>query len=256
MKNTLIATLALMSCGVPPSNSQEKLKIAYNNMENSIPMGSFVSIDKSKAISRGDIVLLKHANGYAAYRVLAIPGDYVAIDSYRVSVNHKIDTHYNKFEKPYIITGKPSDLKYFNTQLKSQERPERVINDSMITKYCNQQEYEQLKEAGWNITPESSLALNNNNPFVQPDTRPTKDFLWQAYIPKPNEIFKKDNKSNIYGVKDRSSGDKIKENLYYLLNDNIDYLSDSRDLGLIPQDSIIGVVTKVHKINTNTIFVK
>lgn len=248
MKKLLLFGIILSSCSVKKS---QKVSVAYDNMAPSIPINSIVTFKQKKVITHGDLIVLRHNKGYATYRVLGIPGDSVRLDTFTPYINNKADLFYDTLKNSYIISYKDkSEIIQFAHSFLDEESPNKIIDESKAQVFLTRNEYYQLKNNGIDITPNIIFGLADNY-----SGKPNNKYLRKLYIPKISEKVDLNNNFYIYGLNNAEQY-KVKKNLYFVLNDNLEVLSDSRDMGLIPIDSIVGVVSHIEKARVMNLYRK
>ena len=198
-------------------------------------------------------------------RVVALPGDTLLIDSNKVFINHKLEPFIASVQKNYIIDLEDSIEKYpyLNTRIPEQVLISKKFEYAVSVSYTL---YQQLKQDK-HIT---GISYDLEYPSVYEEAifphsehfHWNKHFFGPLYLPKKNDTLKLNKKNLLLYFpliqKEEKSlflqNDSLfingqytpiylfKNDYYFVMGDNRDNAIDSRYLGPVKQDDIIGIV--------------
>lgn len=254
-----VVAVALISCKAKKNDGAANIIFVSNttNMENTITIGERLKIKKETEYSSNDIVLFKitdpNTKNFTKVlgRVIGVSGDIVLIKSGRVFINHtlfmlpqSVKYHYKISFKSNEITAdmkkdfdiSHSDSKGFYDGFLTEE-----ADSLMSIKYKNAIVFKEksfIKE----INQEALLSGKNKMGWTEDDFGPIRIF-------KKGEEVEGDSLqllSIINGDPEVTQG-HITHNYYFVISDNFHNGIDSRHLGLIRSDLIVGRLSNSSK---------
>ncbi len=212
-------------------------------MDDTITRRSDVAYIKTKDIRPYDIVVINYRQKPVCFRVIAMSGDSIRIDSSYVYVNNKLQDQLFKHKGRYLIAYKNNILpQEVLDSVASHTSFDALFEDSTVLYTTTQLHYLELKkdENVSAIIP-FYYADHLDRPIISDDNCIN---LKSIKIPGKKEMIRSNDPMKIYGQKEPENF-QVRGKLYFLLSDNWSELPDSRQFGLVPADSILGVVKKV-----------
>jgi signal peptidase I len=223
-------------------------------MGNTIAKGEKLLVKKTDSLKRMDIVLFRfkdiddHKEYKISSRVIGVPGDLVLISNRIVFVNGKQQNLPPTIKYHFRIA-----LKYETNEMIKDMDIHGPNSNGFYACYLSDRDsiffskkYEGIiisMKKGLNEDLNQKVLLKHKNTFGW-----TEDNFGPIKLPEKGNSTSLDS-ANIFfnqlNEKDKSSGRYIiTKNLYFIMSDNFHDGIDSRDLGLISYDQIIGVLTK------------
>ena len=251
LRSQVYFSIAILLMGTSCSEKTRRVIINRHTMENIIMEYDTAEIVPNKKIHNGDIVVVESHELFnsqpaiSAYRVVGIPGDNIFIDSNKVFVNGKIaippdsslglyDIAFQTGTMPRSIyasslvnndTFARSPLTYGDFMRLVDERKVVSIHESIIPRYVDGKQLDTI-----------SYFLNHYQSFMDP-----------IRIPRIGESLDVNFFLPVIGLnKNLENKNYIKYNYYFLMGNNDNATQDSREFGLVPEDSIMGVVKHIH----------
>ncbi len=198
-------------------------------------------------------------------RCIALPGDTLLIENKNVFINSIVQPHPNKvqfsfrivtngeeikkeFLDKYNITegGKVSDIGVYDFPL--DKKRANLIQQNKDIRYIN--ELSNFKDIYSSLTFPNSKLFSWNNDYFGPVTIPFKGqtielkqqtYLLYKNIIETHEHNKVEFKDSVFYINGTiSSRYIIKNNYYFVMDDNRDNAKDSRTWGFLPESHIIG----------------
>ncbi|HOX40642.1 MAG TPA: signal peptidase I [bacterium] len=136
--------------------------------------------------------------------------------------------------QPYIVEGESMMPNYYNREYLLAEKVSYLIGepkrgDVTIFKYPKNPSVSYIKRIIG--LPGETIKISNNQVIVVNKENPTGKILNESYIPK-------ENRTNTY--EGNSFEKTLNENEYFVLGDNREHSSDSREWGVLPKTNISG----------------
>ena len=241
---TSILTL-LLSC-----NDIHETQITDGSMESTISLGATVSYKKVNDIRKNDLVVFQIPNNskILCLRVVGLPGDKIEIKKGQLQVNDKKYDLVPTANQIYTVFSKEKDnfskLYKFNYKHYSSNYGMVCVNKSQFNEIISDKLIDSIYPLGFG--PEDKF------PGIV-DVSTSKGFnhyyFGPIYIPKVGEmIYAKDKMLTNAFLRFNSDSIKVHDDLLFCIGDSFSDAMDSRIIGLIPKEKILGKVIKIKNV--------
>lgn len=223
-----------------------------DTMKNTILDNRYVIINKIKKAQVDDIVLFKGAdNHYQLKRIVAGPGDTVIVRNANLYVNSQKITYRNQINKYRINSYNDSITKNIFMKYDKFDSSNTIQNNFILLLTKKQSvEISKMNEVTIEKTVIDSNYIDseifspcNNKDFINPIVVPYKGMIISEL--GLNKDMYRDIILNEKNKTVQLNDYHLRENYYFLLNDNRTNTNDSRKIGFIPEKNIVGVATYV-----------
>lgn len=227
-------------------------------MESTLRVGELVKFDKTSDINRNDIVVFRMPNNetYYTFRLVADSGDSLLIDESEVYINGKIQRYPPTIQHAYHIpTSRTLDEAFFEafdvrefTQFPgqayliqtTQKRASALKKDGRINRITKAMMkegnpapnlYAGFNSSGWNASFFGPLWIPCQGCSIEVDERSKKIYSSLAETYEGNNL--------VVGKTYTFEKDYV-----FVLGDNRSNAADSRYIGFVPKESIVGKIIK------------
>lgn len=254
--------LVFSACNIPSSFRVNSLEMA-----NTLKIGSEFKIAKTDKLVRNDFACFylhdsipyAKLSGLAAFRIIGLPGEHIRISNGTVYVNDVPQTEVSTQKLAYVVdlrsiegydsqmafikpyTGFPITRSYVSLNLDTCEFHKLAKSLNMIL----MRDYKKYKIEQFDNEDTLFLMLKIKNELALRDSLP------MLHIPRKGDTIQIPpnlQKFYVHGIKHFKSlgGDKYisSENMYFMVGDNWYDAIDSRQIGMILESEIVGVLQK------------
>lgn len=247
MKNILILLIGFANLSCEP----RFFNVSSPAMEETLETGSKIYIHEAD-IKRNDIIAFNtksESGSYFVFRMIAVPGDSLEIKNGVVSINGQTQRYPSTIQYGYNVQSTMTVKDRYFEKIGIKEYM-RTDNGHMV--YTTPIKAKKLSEADFIISVTRLLEGPNSTDYrIFPDFQGwNKDNFGLLYIPKSgdtisgkeiNRYMQLIKKYEFPEFTDESSY-TFKKSYAFVLGDNRDNAADSRYIGLIPMNAIIGKV--------------
>ena len=243
----LLAVVILGSCKNKPN---KEVIITDKYMENTISIGAKVIYGEANKINRNDIVVFKDPsqNKLSCLRIVGMPGEKIEIIRGLIFINGKeyhfpesskmIYTVYSKINDNFSVLA-DYDFKNYNANYGMVYVTKKQVDEIKAKKLVDS--IYPLGFDSFTVLPEIVRVSTSkySNPY----------YFGPVIIPNIGDtIFKKDEMLIFHFSKFDNDYQIVDDNFYFCIGDGFSDARDSRQLGLIPKERIVGRVTHIDNI--------
>lgn len=232
------------------SCSYETLVYNRNDMEATIPKSAKIQFQNKSKINRNDIVIFEYHDKTVndemtnALRVVGLPGDTIVILNSQIYINGKLVNTPKERKLGYKF--RINNLKEWRLLDKYSFR--KIENEYDRIYFLTDNELNEIKKLG--IT--DSIALyGSDSSFVSKNVVSNSSFKYfnvsyfgPLVVPKKGAEITEDIVNISPLCVDNKIGQKLNEDVFFVLGDNFHWSYDSRIFGILPRSKIRGVAYK------------
>jgi signal peptidase I len=244
--------LILISCDPPAYH------VPSSSMESTIPAGAYIRLSSLKSLNRGEIIIYKRQSDkgtYFVHRMVACPGDSLRISYGQIFINGQLILEPETIQYQYMIeTDKliPDDF-FIERGISEYHKLQNAYTAFMTEEIAN--DLRQIKLIS-SIT-RMRLDPHEDGKLYEDFSSWNKDHLGVIYLPRSGDtIEKKDFPRYAKTILDHEGSDitglntyQFKRSYCFVMGDNRDNVADSRYIGLIPVDEILGKASILFNLN-------
>lgn len=248
MRNYLITlgSLAILSC------EPKAFKLSTSAMESTIETNSIFSIDSEAIINRNDIIAFNmpsYLGTLFVFRMIAIPGDTLRITDSQIFINSIPQVNPETLQFAYILETKANidDIFFLERGIK-----EFAKSQHGYIIFTTESRASDLREVDFIISVTKKLQeleIVDDGMFAD-FSNSNRDNLKSLYIPKAGDLISSDELSQYAAtILDHEGVDvaglqeyTFRYSYCFVLGDNRHNALDSRYIGLIPTNKLIGTV--------------
>lgn len=214
---TLITLISLISC------QNHEFKVSTTSMESTFKKGEIITIEPKMEIKSNDIIAFEQIDerfekGVWIFRVIAVSGDVVEIKKGKVYVNKEVFNEPKTLKHSYYLNAlKPLEKDIFEGM---------EVNETQKNQYIAYLTEEQL----------TKLEQRTEELIISNMTSQEKKFQANVFMASYENNWNPDN----YGPLEIPYNGTEKQ--YFVLGDNRHNAIDSRYIGFVKEDQIVGVV--------------
>lgn len=216
-------------------------------MASTINIGASITYKPSNDVRRNDIAVFYSTGGHVScLRVVGLPGDKIEILNGKIFINDKEYKRPFSSEAIYTVYSK-TKTDFSNLQHDYEFKP---YSDHYGMLKITQSEYDTIKSRHLvdSIQETGADSTYKFPEIVSVSTSKYFNHYWfgPIYVPKKGEYISKSDKMLIHGFYDFDT-DRflINDDYYFCLGDSFSDAMDSRIIGLIPKEKIIGIVKAI-----------
>jgi len=221
-------------------------------MEGTIKRGSLIKYEPKKVIEKNDIVVFDYYDKRlnktfsTVLRVVGVPGDEVLFKNGELLVNGNSFGFPDTYQLSYVVKVKNT----FDWNLLNDYSSRLYGGENIRLFFLNYSEYKNIENKK---IVDSIVRVKGDSAFIE------KQIVWnEAFnyfngfyygplkIPAENVVIDDEIKKLLPISNKFNVGDYLKEKLFFVVGDNLHWCYDSRDIGLIPESLIKGVIYKVN----------